>query len=487
MMAPAAARTIEGCEVADGQAAETSGPKTVADVFKLRNVMFILLAQCLNMVFAQSALGPIFDGWLLVMAKRSGRSDPNFIVGTVETVRGVTMLIVAIPLGIITDKCSTRANLLRWNVVPMVVSSVLLLVAILSDCLWLLYVGLCLYGVWNQMLISTADVLLADSVPRQFLTDVMAAKGTISLIGTSTGPALQCILILIFGNSWNANDLHAALGLSFLTIIPVIMTLCFLEEPQLQATVDGSQASSSPARTIKSWAEGSCLGLPIKWFIPILFQIAGLISGVGSGMTVRFFPLFFQTDYAFKPFWINLLMGFYTLCIACMVQVAKSLSKRIGRMQVWAVFMPTGIVCLVIFVSLRNLWFVIPVFLLRGALMNSTAPLMQAVLFDCVDSKYRGRLNALSSLFRFTWCGSAAMGGWLADRQDYRASFLWTAGIQAVAGLFRLPALFVVPRFEVNDVPALSEPLHDVRESASSPPQIQSGAAELSPKPVIPK
>lgn len=486
-MSQVAARTLEGCGAAGGQATHDGGPKTASDVFKLRNVRLILLAQFLNMVFAQSALGPIFDGWLLLMSKRNGRSDANTIVGTVESVRGITMLIVAIPLGIITDKIATRVTLLRWNVVPMVISSALLLVAILSDWLWLLYVGLFLYGVWNQMLISTADVLLADSVPQQFLTDAMAAKSTVSLIGTSVGPALQCILIIIFGDSWKDNSLHAALGLSFLSIIPVIFTMCFLEEPQPQAAEDGPRTSGSSAGTTKSWAEGSLWGLPIKWLIPILFQFAGLMAGVGSGMTVRFFPLFFQTDYGFKPFWINFLMGVYTLCIAGMMQVAKNLSKRIGRMQVWAIFMPTGIALLVVFVYLRNLWVVIPVFLLRGALMNSSAPLMQAVLFDCVEPKYRGRLNAISSLFRFTWSGSAVMGGWLADRQDYRASFLWTAGIQSLAGIFRLPAVFVVPRFETNDAAALEQPLRDAEGSVASSSQNQSGTAELGTRSATPK
>merc|ERR1711963_839447 len=82
--------------------------------------------------------------------------------------------------------------------------------------------------------------------------------------------------------------------------------------------------------------------------------------------------------------------------------------------------------------------------------MNSTAQLMQAILFECVDPKYRGRLNSLNSLFRFTWSGSAVLGGWLADAQDYRVSFLWTAAIQGLAVSVRLPTLCMVPRFD-ND------------------------------------
>ena len=59
---------------------------------------------------------------------------------------------------------------------------------------------------------------------------------------------------------------------------------------------------------------------------------------------------------------------------------------------------------------------IIPIYLVRTALMNSTGPLQQSVLMDFVPKKSRGKWNSAASISSFGWCGSAALGGMLVDR-----------------------------------------------------------------------
>ena len=68
---------------------------------------------------------------------------------------------------------------------------------------------------------------------------------------------------------------------------------------------------------------------------------------------------------------------------------------------------------------------------------------------DAVPRHMRARWKSLDSISTASWCGSAALGGWIADRYDYTLTFLVTSVLQFVAGvLLFAPLLFIAPRFE---------------------------------------
>merc|ERR1719444_228580 len=77
--------------------------------------------------------------------------------------------------------------------------------------------------------------------------------------------------------------------------------------------------------------------------------------------------------------------------------------------------------------------------------MNALGPINSAIVLDCVDSKYRGRWSALQSISRFSWSGSAVLGGWLADAHSYRYTFFITGLIYAFSAALYTPLLFMVP------------------------------------------
>ena len=89
-----------------------------------------------------------------------------------------------------------------------------------------------------------------------------------------------------------------------------------------------------------------------------------------------------------------------------------------------------------------------PIYVLRTSLMNATYPLTESILMDFVPKDERARWKSLDSVASFGWCGSAALGGMVADKYDYTHTFLITAIIQSIGiGIwaFLLP---LVPRNE---------------------------------------
>ena len=54
---------------------------------------------------------------------------------------------------------------------------------------------------------------------------------------------------------------------------------------------------------------------------------------------------------------------------------------------------------------------IVPIFIARTCLMNSSAPLMKSILMDYVSKRNRAKWASLDSVARFGWSGSAVAGG----------------------------------------------------------------------------
>ena len=70
---------------------------------------------------------------------------------------------------------------------------------------------------------------------------------------------------------------------------------------------------------------------------------------------------------------------------------------------------------------------------------------------DCVPKSTRARWKSLDSVGVFGWCGSAALGGYLADLHGYAFTFLITAAVQGVATALQATLVFLVPRSEKRE------------------------------------
>ena len=69
-------------------------------------------------------------------------------------------------------------------------------------------------------------------------------------------------------------------------------------------------------------------------------------------------------------------------------------------------------------------------------------------------SQRHARWKSLDSISQFGWCGSAALGGWLADKYSYGFTFYITAAVQGAAIVMQSALIFIVPRSEAAAKPA---------------------------------
>lgn len=129
--------------------------------------------------------------------------------------------------------------------------------------------------------------------------------------------------------------------------------------------------------------------------------------GIASGMTIKFFPLWFKNECEMRPVTVNTIYVLMPLCLVAMTYAAQWVSRWMGRAQVsvWSHYL--GVALLVVMVILEpwwtKAWVIVPVYLLRTALMNCGYPLVKSILMDSVTSQQRAKWNSLESVSSFGW------------------------------------------------------------------------------------
>lgn len=379
------------------------------------------------------ALMGLFDTYLFLKSNES-----NSAVGLAESVSGLTQVLVVLPAGYLADRFS-RSKILSgcfWLSLLYVASSVY---GIYNDDIRVIYGSLIAGGFYSAVQNSTSYALFTDSVPQGERALWMSRAAVITQASMGFGPFLAMVLFYYLGDHWGMSVLHTILISGFFLMIPAnLFLLNWKDIPVCVSPAVSADHPLLPPSSVKR--KGSV--------VPYLICLNDVITCIGAGMTVKFFPLFFKNDYGFSPTELQGLFTVYCLAFAVFTWLCEKVAGRIGRVQSAMLFSLGGVSCLFALAYLDNIIMVILVFILRGALQNSIYPIDRSMLMDFVPSDQRGRWNSIESISAMTWSGSAVIGGYMMDSHDYRYTFVITAWIYLFACVMRLPLLWMVPRKE---------------------------------------
>jgi hypothetical protein len=185
--------------------------------------------------------------------------------------------------------------------------------------------------------------------------------------------------------------------------------------------------------------------------IPVKIALADVTSGLASGMSIRYFPIFFCDNLMLTPVIVQVLYMVSPLLQAALMTIAQRASRKYGRCKVAVLFKWTGISFMLLMVAsyARGLpvWFVCLMYVLRTSFMNSTSALTKSVLMDNIPKEERGKWSAMESVNMFSWSGSAALGGLLVGYEGIVFNFCVTACLQLLATL-PLAALIATDKAE---------------------------------------
>eukprot|EP00198_Chlamydomonas_reinhardtii_P002218 XP_001691554.1 predicted protein [Chlamydomonas reinhardtii] len=125
------------------------------------------------------------------------------------------------------------------------------------------------------------------------------------------------------------------------------------------------------------------LCLTMAW-IPGVLALTDCIMGLASGMTIKFFPIFFKDAVLLPPVYVNLMYCAIPLCLSSAAFVAQRQSRLMGRVQTMVLNRGLGITLLAWIASHPNHWreprLMVPIYIARTSIMNSIYPLQKSIL-----------------------------------------------------------------------------------------------------------
>jgi MFS family permease len=330
-------------------------------------------------------------------------------------------------------------------------------------------VALCFWGSYYGVINPSMEAIFADSVATGSRSKLYTYKQMAYVTAFGIGPLISLVLFWQLGNTWTLPEMRIVMlcGLG-VTFVPSCVTFFFDDSKSLGE--ESESVSERPSQTerrmnldeetsrgdgdtrsssINSFAESDAFSDDIgddssssssndgcikQHHVAGIIIISNTIVAFASGMTIKFFPVFFADKVGLSPVSVSALTAATTFTLATFSFVAQRISLRIGRVQTAVACRTIGVSLLVAMAWLKPYWnrpfLIAPIYLFRTALMNCQGGLMQSVLMDHTKKSQRAKWSSLQTITQFGWSGSAMLGGVLCDRYGYETTFVITAGLQ---------------------------------------------------------
>ncbi|CAK9002656.1 Uncharacterized protein SCF082_LOCUS7431 [Durusdinium trenchii] len=374
------------------------------------------------------ATGTLFDVYFSDLARRQGFQEPNEFVGIMESSRGITCLLAAIPLGCLFDRFD-RLCVLRVCVLCFGLSgAVTLAVSILTERLPLAVPGLALYAVYFQAGTGSLDALLADALPPQQRTAAYATARTLQTASRALGPFLQAVVMFIVPSKQELSKLLLAGYVGLAAFLLILWPLRVPEaSPRLLAASGADHSEHSHEKILK---------IPKHILVPGIAMVFNLFIMLGGGITLKFFPIFYHQEYRLSEMAVCLIMAGYWLMTALGSYMAAFISRIARRVVLVLGTAFLGAALLFLFVVTKPLPWSLAIFEFRPLINNAHFALNTALTMEYALPQHRGKWASLGSLNRATFAGSAVLGGYISDAYGYRLGF-------AVTGCFCMCGVLV--------------------------------------------
>ncbi|MFX0185363.1 MAG: MFS transporter [Candidatus Hodarchaeota archaeon] len=388
-------------------------------------------------------MGNVLSSYIFLIANES-----NELLGLTSAITGIAMTVTVIPSGVVSDRIP-RHFLLRSAAV---VGFIGLFFALSANTLENIFLALLFWGLFQGMNRPSVESIFADSVESGNRSKIYAWNHLTRQFAMSAGPFVNIGLFLILGDIWEIWILKSVLVVGILISMVSIVIMVFLNDKRslgeasehldLEYLTNNSvKANNNEDVYVEKKNENHDSN---RKKIIVILMASNLIIGMGAGMTVKFFPIFFMQIYTLAPIGVQLIMGVTSILTGLTALGAQNVSLHKGRPEMIFIVQAIATSCLFLIALHPPLLILIPIFLARGSLMNASQPLSRSILMDVVPKHHRGKVNSFQALaWGLFWNFSAAIGGFLiGPSNNYRLCFLITAGVYVTG---TLPILLIIP------------------------------------------
>ena len=417
-------------------------------------------------------------------------------VGFAEAVQGFSQAIFALFGGYLADKYSRSAVLKGAGVVGVLACGVAIFMLdydsgdggwMTAHVRYAFVVGfLAMWGAYQGLGSTALETIFADSIATGKRSEFSTRKFIFLQVASITGPSIAICLFLYKGNHWNISTLTTIFLIGIVLSLPSVLLLFFFSD---EYTLGISSESHSSPILKRGEPEKGLLAVPFLDVtsgdgsvgdsdlevqsrghkeaasrlhrIPYVLGLSDVVSGISAGMTVKFFPLFFANEIGLNPVFTNSIYVGLPLIMAAMARGFQYIGRFCGRVETAVLMSIMGALSLITmwwFVEhvgpeKTPRWVIILLYVISTS-QHCVRPLKKSLLMDYVPKRRRGVWNAVDSVSRFGWSGSAFLGGWIIHYYGYGTSFLYTGILQIGAALILALLIPLVPSNEGSRAPS---------------------------------
>jgi MFS family permease len=426
---------------------EMNSKTSTRDIIKSMNynVKLIFGFYLFNSLGRGIWMGTALSMYIYIFAGEAGGLfglSQSVVLGLTSAASGITMTIFVFPAGFFADKYRRDILLKIAGIIGIIAMG---FIAFGNSFLYI-FIALFLLGLFNALVRPSIEALFADSVVSGYRSKIYSWGHLVNQFAMAIGPVFAAILFAIIGNEWNLGILKNVMYVGFgVSLIAIFLLFMFKDDRSLgkeseaiaeELTEEVEEQKSRLALNVDS-------DKAIK-LIPKLLVAANLIIGVGAGMSIKYFPVFFTEEYFISPVWLNIIMGATSLVTGIFGLISQKISLRLGRVQTIFIVQFIATACLLIIVVYPPFGVLVPFFILRGSFMNAGQPLSRSILMDIIPKKRRGIWNSIEAIaWGLFWNASAVLGGFLVGaNNNFNLCFIITTFVY-IAGM--IPIILMMP------------------------------------------
>lgn len=245
-----------------------------------------------------------------------------------------------------------------------------------------------------------------------------------SVIGSLGGGVLADALHLV-GNISTVDSIMYVLIIGAIIFTMGIVPLFQLKPtPKIEAETEGSIEES----------EGNApTGFRKNMKVIVLFGVANLLIGTGSGLVIPYLNLYFANRFDASNTYIGIILSLGSAMAAVAMLLGPALVKKVGKVKALVIFQLLSIPFLFITGYTNSLIIASIAFLMRQALMNAGNPIQSAIAMELVQDKYKGLANSVNQMvFNVGWASTGAISTGLVMTFGFYWGYAYTFTITGI-------------------------------------------------------
>ncbi|MBC7126623.1 MAG: MFS transporter [Candidatus Methanosuratincola petrocarbonis] len=339
---------------------------------------------------------------------------PATTVGLMLGMEGLTMAVMAIPFGIISDRKGRKNLLIAGSLGPF---PMFLAFALTTDAA-VMIVAAALGGLFEGVYLATVNALIADQTP---LKDRNVAF-TLSFILGGAG---------------------SALGMAFPFFFPQLGSLIGVEKAALHSGLLCLFAIFSLATPLFLWSilrgvKEAIRGSPGAWRgkgLGMLLKFSGInsIIGLGAGFIIPLIPTWLYLKFAVPDSFSGPILAIANATIGFGAAFSPKLASKLGSVKSIVLTQGLSLAFMVTLAFIGDFFTAALLYVIRTGLMNMASPLLDAYLMGIVHPEQRGFASSLNSvIWRIPNSITTIIGGAILASGNFELPFLVAGSFYAV-------------------------------------------------------